>query len=99
MSQTTDVSASWRWVLSAAKQTVLLLGVFLVGQNSLVAQLGEVAQLGCDSGNDGSGFALRRLFDSGRCRAVTGGGLFFGSRRGACASWRRAAGTGADRSG
>jgi hypothetical protein len=28
---------------SATEQAVLLLGVFLVGQNSLVAELGEVA--------------------------------------------------------
>src|SRR6202012_5456440 len=47
--------------VSAAKQAVLLLGVFLVGQNSFVAKFGELAQLGGNSGHHCPGFALRRI--------------------------------------
>ena len=45
--------------VSATKQAVLLLGVFLVGQNSFVAKLGELAQLGRDAGDHGPWLGLR----------------------------------------
>src|SRR6202012_4355416 len=68
---------------SASKQTVLLLGVFLVGQNSFVTKFGELAQLGGDSGNDGPGLALRRIVGIALCRNLTGAGRFLGAGRGA----------------
>ena len=60
---------------SATKQTVLLLGVFLVGQNSFVAKFGELAQLGRDSSDHGPRLALAALRRIALFRKLAGAGV------------------------
>src|SRR6202000_1513750 len=81
--------------VSATKQTVLLLRVFLVGQNSFVAKFGELAQLGGHPGNDGPGLAPRLIVGITLFRSIIGGGRFLGAGRRARAFGGLAAATGA----